>query len=168
MSLRASDARHQARQANPYPSHQSPSQLWLGLLVQGPRDNPICCCCCLACWNIFMVALQKLRVVQTILSESMSNQPALAIFSPAFQQKKPVGVTDRVPQDGTRLLYRCIACNLDIQAVGQSSLSFTRRLNRNMPVLSQLGRSAACMHTIWLPSGSRDQDQVNININQQY
>ena len=33
VSLYASDARHQARQAKPHPSHQSPIQLWLGLSV---------------------------------------------------------------------------------------------------------------------------------------
>ena len=33
VGLYASDARHQARQAKPHPSHQSPIQLWLGLSV---------------------------------------------------------------------------------------------------------------------------------------
>ena len=40
VSLDASDARHQARQAKPHPSHQSPIQPWLGLSVQAAaRDH---------------------------------------------------------------------------------------------------------------------------------
>ena len=161
--MRASDERHPARQANPHPSHQSPSQLWLGLiLVQGPRHDPISFCCCLACWNIFMV---RNCMWSKLSCPSQCPTSQLWQFSARPFNRKIQSVTVCLKMALDPRLATSQVTWIYIVAVGRSSWSSTRRLKSNTPLLSQLAWSTACMHTIWLPSGSRDQEHVNIHIN---